>query len=79
MSKTCIVARSVGHDLLASISQNPIFPFFANPCFVLFVHVHKTVQNNLATGLRPVARYGKKSHHPCKCKYDIIYGSLITQ
>ena len=53
-------SENLRHDFLASNTQNPIFPSFANPCFVLFVHVHKTVQNNLATGLRPVARYGKK-------------------
>jgi hypothetical protein len=35
---------------LASIPQTSILPF-ANPCFVLFVHVHKAVQNNPA--IRP--------------------------
>jgi hypothetical protein len=29
----------------------------ANPCFVLFVHVHKAVQNNLA--IRPYGPNGK--------------------
>ena len=34
-------------DFLASNTQNPIFPSFANPCFVLFVHVHKIVYKTI--------------------------------
>ena len=56
--------RADGRTLFELIyHKTPITLSIANPCFVLFVHVHKTYQNNLAIwALRAqMGRYGKKS------------------
>ena len=46
-AENCRVQRM--KRFLASIPQTSISPI-VNPWFVLFVHVHKAVQNNLAFG-----------------------------
>jgi hypothetical protein len=62
---TVACASTIWFDrVLANNPPNPNL-LITNPWFVLFVHVHKAVQNNLA--IRPIGPYGKRREKTKKC------------